>query len=112
MKYNNVLTINSHKEHVNTVKYLTKTKRPAIVIATSGMCNGGRIMNYLKAMLDDKRHDVLFVGYQAKGTIGRTIQKYGPANNGNKLGYVDLDGQRIPIKANICTIGGYSAHAG
>ena len=72
MKYNNVLTINSHKEHVNTVKYLAKNKRPSIVIATSGMCNGGRIMNYLKAMLDDKRHDVLFVGYQAKGTIGRT----------------------------------------
>ena len=63
-------------------------------------------------MLDDKRHNVLFVGYQAKGAIGCIIQKYGPANNGNKLGYVDLDGQRIPIKVNIHTISGYSANAG
>lgn len=107
LNYNNVLTINSHQEHMTTVEYLAKTKRPAIVIAASGMCNGGRIMNYLKAMLNDSRHDVLFVGYQAKGTIGRIIQKYGP-----KGGYVDLDGQRITIQAKIHTIGGYSAHAG
>lgn len=107
LNYNNVLTINGHQEHLNTVEYLAKTKRPAIVIAASGMCNGGRIMNCLKAMLNDPRHDVLFVGYQAKGTIGRTIQKYGQKN-----GYVDLDGQRITIQAKIHTIGGYSAHAG
>lgn len=107
LNYNNVLTIDSHKAHLTTVEYLTKTKRPAIVIAASGMCNGGRIMNYLKVMLNESRHDVLFVGYQAKGTIGRIIQKYGP-----KGGYVDLDGQRITINAKIHTIGGYSAHAG
>jgi Cft2 family RNA processing exonuclease len=54
------------------------------------MCSGGRIVNYLKAMLGDPRHDVLFCGYQAAGTPGRAIQTYGP-----KGGYVDLDGQRI-----------------
>jgi metallo-beta-lactamase family protein len=41
------------------------------------MCNGGRVMNYLKAMLGGARHDVLFVGFQASGTMGRLIQKYG-----------------------------------
>jgi len=92
---------------MNTVQYLAKTHRPAIVIAASGMCNGGRVMNYLKAMLHDKRHDVLFVGYQAKGTIGRDIQKYGP-----RQGYVYIDGQKININAGIYTISGYSAHAG
>ena len=43
--------------------YLAKTARPAIVIAASGMCSGGRIVNYLKAMLGDPRHKVLFCGY-------------------------------------------------
>ena len=70
------------------------------------MCSGGRIVAYLKAMLGDRRHNVLFVGYQAKGTPGQIIQQYGP-----KGGYVDLDGERIDIRAGIETLGGYSAHA-
>jgi len=41
------------------------------------MCAGGRVVNYLKAMLGDARNDVLFVGYQAAGTPGRDILKYG-----------------------------------
>ncbi len=49
---------------------------------------------------------MLFVGYQAKGTPGRDIQKYGP-----KGGYVDLDNERIDIKAGVHTLSGYSAHA-
>jgi metallo-beta-lactamase family protein len=76
------------------------------VIAASGMCSGGRIVNYLKAMLGDPRHDVLFCGYQAAGTPGRAIQQHGPRG-----GWVELDGQRISIRAGIHTLGGYSAHA-
>jgi metallo-beta-lactamase family protein len=56
-------------------------------------------------MLGDPRHDVLFVGYQAAGTPGRDIQRYGPRG-----GYVELDGRRYDIRARIHTIGGYSAH--
>ncbi|MCY1371809.1 universal archaeal KH-domain/beta-lactamase-domain protein [compost metagenome] len=70
------------------------------------MCSGGRIVNYLKAMLGDKRHNVLFVGYQARGTPGQMIQQFGP-----KGGYVDLDNERFEIRASIHTVGGYSAHA-
>jgi metallo-beta-lactamase family protein len=88
------------------VNHLTQTARPAIVIAGNGMCAGGRIVNYLKAMLHDPRHDVLFVGYQARGTPGHAIQQYGP-----KGGYVELDGERFDIRANVTSIGGYSAHA-
>lgn len=77
------------------------------MIAASDMCNGGRIMNCPKAMLGEMRHDVLFVGYQASGTIGRFIQKYGPSG-----GYVTIEGEKITIKASIHTVGGYSAHAG
>ncbi len=106
LDFEQVLTVSDHATHLRTVDYLTRTARPAIVIAASGMCAGGRIVNYLKAMLGDSRHDVLFVGYQAVGTPGHAIQRYGPRG-----GYVDLDGQRYPIRAGVHTLGGYSAHA-
>ncbi len=92
--------------HLRTVERLARGGRPAIVIAASGMCAGGRIVNYLKAMLSDPRHDVLFCGYQAAGTPGRAIQTWGPRG-----GHVDLDGRRIDIRAAVHTLGGYSAHA-
>ena len=106
LNYANLITVDSHTDHLKMVEHLAKTARPAIVIAASGMCAGGRIVNYLKAMLGDKRHNVLFVGYQAKGTPGQIIQQHGPRN-----GYVELDGERIQIAAGIDSIGGYSAHA-
>jgi metallo-beta-lactamase family protein len=106
LKFANLLTVDSHSDHLSMVRHLAQSARPAIVIAASGMCSGGRIVDYLKAMLGDKRHNVLFVGYQAKGTPGQIIQQYGPRG-----GYVDLDGERIDIRAGIETLGGYSAHA-
>jgi metallo-beta-lactamase family protein len=78
-----------------------------VVLAGSGMCAGGRVVNYLKAMLGDKRNDVLFVGYQAAGTPGRDILNYGPRG-----GWVELDGDHYDIRARIHQVGGYSAHAG
>ena len=106
LNFANLYTIESHEEHLRAVTYLTKTGRPAVVIAASGMCTGGRIVNYLKAMLGDERHQVLFVGYQGAGTPGRDIQQYGPRG-----GWVELEGERIDIKAGITTLSGYSAHA-
>lgn len=101
-----LLTVDSHQAHLAMVRHLAETARPAIVIAGNGMCSSGRIINYLKAMLGDKRHNVLFVGYQARGTPGHVIQSHGP--NG---GYVALDGERYAIRAGVASIGGYSAHA-
>ncbi|EGN74624.1 Putative exonuclease of the beta-lactamase fold involved in RNA processing [Idiomarina sp. A28L] len=98
--------VNSHAEHERLVNYLKSTGEPCIIIAASGMCTGGRMVNYLEALLPDPRTDVLFVGFQAEGTPGRDIQRYGPRG-----GYVDLEGKRIWIKAEIHTLGGYSAHA-
>lgn len=106
LSFANLYTVDSHAEHEQTVKYLAKTGRPAVVIAASGMCSGGRIMNYLKAMLGDERHQVIFVGYQGAGTPGRDIQQYGPQG-----GWVEIDGERFDIKAGVSTISGYSAHA-
>lgn len=59
-----------------------------------------------RAGLGDARHDVLFVGYQAEGTPGRQIQRFGPRG-----GYVVFDGQRYEIRAHVTVMGGYSAHA-
>jgi len=98
--------IETHKEHQQIIKYLKKTSRPSIVIAASGMCNGGRITDYLTALLEDKRTDILFTGYQAKGSIGRDIQNYGPKN-----GWVEIQEKRYTINAGVYTISGYSAHA-
>jgi metallo-beta-lactamase family protein len=72
------------------------------------MCTGGRIVNYLKALISDAKNDILFVGYQAQGTAGRDILRYHHKSDG----YVMLDGQRCAINAQVSKIGGYSAHAG
>nr|WP_321371098.1 MBL fold metallo-hydrolase RNA specificity domain-containing protein [uncultured Desulfuromusa sp.] len=106
LSFEQLTTIDTHQDHLNAVLYLQKTARPCIIIAGSGMCSGGRIVNYLKALLGDHRTDVLFVGYQAEGTPGQQIQKYGPGH-----GYVILDDHRYDIAAGIYTIDGYSAHA-
>ncbi len=80
---------------------------PAIIIAGSGMCTGGRILDHLVTGLDEPANDILFVGYQARGTPGRDILKYSKQNNG----YVQLNGRKIPIKAKTHSLSGYSAHA-
>lgn len=106
LAFEQMTVIDDHATHLRMVDGLCRTPRPGIVIAGSGMCNGGRIVNYLKALLGDSRTDVLFTGYQAQGTPGRDIQRYGPHN-----GYVFLDGQRYDIAAGVHTLTGYSAHA-
>lgn len=107
LSFEQMTTIDSHEDHMRAVQYLARTAKPAVVIAGSGMCTGGRVVNYLKALLGDARHNILFVGYQAQGTPGHDIQKHGPAG-----GFVVLDDERYPIRAKVHTISGYSAHAG
>ena len=99
-------TINTHKEHLAVIDYLSKRKQPAIILAASGMCTGGRIVNYLERFLPEQTTDVIFVGYQGRGTLGRDIQTYGPSN-----GYVYINDHKININAAVHTISGYSAHA-
>lgn len=106
LSFEQITTIDSHQDHLMTVDYLRKTARPCVVIAASGMCSGGRIVNYLKALIEDNRTDILFSGYQAAGTPGRDIQQYAEKN-----GYVELDRLRYTINAGVYTLSGYSAHA-
>lgn len=72
------------------------------------MCSGGRIVNYLKAMLGDARHEVMFVGYQAKGTPGAVIQA---SEGAEGFVQIDLDGRVHDLRAKVVTLSGYSGHA-
>lgn len=108
LAFEQLLCIDSHAKHQQVVNYLKSTGRPAIVIAGNGMCSGGRIVNYLKAMLGDSRHEVMIVGYQGRGTPGAVIQA---SSVGSECAWVDLDGERFEIHAKVMTLGGYSAHA-
>ncbi|HUS40157.1 MAG TPA: MBL fold metallo-hydrolase RNA specificity domain-containing protein, partial [Pirellulales bacterium] len=101
--FENLTTIGDHDEHTSTLKYLEKSDLPAVIIAGSGMCTAGRVVNYLKAFLDRPNTDVVFVGYQGSGTPGRDIQ------GGRKS--VRFEGQDFDIKAKTHSLSGYSAHA-
>lgn len=101
--FENLYAVENYQHH----KKLMEIPGPAIIIAGSGMCTGGRIIDHLENDLDNSKSDILFVGYQAKGTIGRDIIKYSRLNDG----YVKLNGYKIPIKAKIHKMTGYSAHA-
>ncbi len=107
LDFEQLFTINSHEQHITAVNRLRSTGEPCIVIAASGMCAGGRMVNYLKALIEDKRTDIVFVGYQAKGTPGRMIQQYA----GKKDAYIILDEERFTLRAQVHSISGYSAHA-
>lgn len=106
-----ILSIINHREHAKVIRRLKKEGGPAIVIAGSGMCTGGRVINYLKNFLSDRKSDIIFIGYQSSGTLGREILKY-RSHNKKGHGYVIIEGKRITIKAGVHEISGYSAHAG
>ncbi|APE97771.1 TPA: MBL fold metallo-hydrolase [Pseudomonas putida] len=106
--FSQLISVDTHARHQQVVNYLKSTGRPAIVIAGNGMCSGGRIVNYLKAMLADPRHEVMFVGYQAKGTPGAVIQA---SEGAEGFVQVDLDGRMYEVRAKIVTLPGYSGHA-
>ncbi len=80
---------------------------PSLVIAGSGMCTGGRIVDYLADGLEDPKNDVVFVGYQARGTLGRVILE----RAGNTSAKVRIRGESVLLRAGVYQVEGYSAHA-
>jgi metallo-beta-lactamase family protein len=97
-------TLRLHFTHtVEESMALNKIKSHAVIIAGSGMCEGGRIRHHLKHNLWRPECSVIFAGFQAKGTLGRRIV------DGAKV--VRLFGEDIAVKAKIYTLGGFSAHA-
>lgn len=104
--FKNLIEIDRSGESAGNIEYLKRSGKPAIVIAGSGMCAGGRIMDYLRAFIHRPNTDILFVGYQAVGTTGRAIQD---CQEGKCS--VRIDQQEYPVRAKTHTITGYSAHA-
>jgi metallo-beta-lactamase family protein len=110
---------NKTNDHINTkenpfifnsLKVINKSKqskrimsdKKCIIIAGSGMAEGGRIVNHLYSGLEDTRNQVVFVGYQAEGTLGNELV------SGSKE--VTIAGDKRKVKAKIHYLRGYSAH--
>lgn len=88
---------------VDESKEIEFAPNPKIIMAGSGMMNGGRILHHLQKYIEDPKNSILIVGYQAKGTLGRRLL------DGEKE--VKIFGKRYQVRSNVKAIGSYSAHA-
>jgi metallo-beta-lactamase family protein len=84
-------------------KAINTARGPTVIMAGSGMCTGGRIKHHLAHNIARPESTILFVGYQARGTLGRQILE--------KAAQVRLFGQTVPVRARVAKINGFSAHA-
>ncbi len=94
------LTITKDQEES---KAINNVKGPAIIVASSGMCTGGRIKHHIFHQISKPENTLLFTGFQAVGTLGRKLVE--------KPTEVRILGQTIPVRAQIEKINGFSAHA-
>jgi len=83
---------------------LNTAEGPCLILAGAGMCNGGRILHHLRHGLPLDNTNVLIVGYQSQGSVGRRLVERAKS--------VSIFGEKICVRANINTLGGFSAHAG
>ncbi len=83
-------------------KLLNNQRQSAIIIAGSGMLNGGRMLKHLRFNIEDERHTIVFTGFQAPGTLGRAIV------DGDKE--VEIERRLYEVKAEIAKIEGFSGH--
>ncbi len=88
---------------VSQSKALNVRTEPAVIVAGSGMANGGRVVHHLLHRLSDPRNTVIFAGFQAAGTRGRALVE-GAAS-------VGIQGNPVPVRAEIVQLQGLSAHA-
>ena len=101
------------RANLDTVKFcptaddsraLNDAEGPMLILAGAGMCNGGRILHHLRHNLSKPNATVLIVGYQSHGSLGRMLVDQKP--------FVNIFGERIPVRASVHTFGGLSGHAG
>lgn len=87
----------------NDSRAINNVKPPKVIIASSGMLTGGRILHHAIRVLPDPKSTLLIIGYQAAGTLGRRLL--------GRPKRVRIFGKSIPVRCHIKAIGGYSAHA-
>jgi metallo-beta-lactamase family protein len=93
----------TYTNDVEQSKGIKTQPRPLMLVASSGMLTGGRIMHHLKDFLPDPACTLLFIGYQGEGTLGNHIQ------SGAKV--AKIDGEDYPVRCRVRVISGFSAHA-
>ncbi|SHJ81768.1 metallo-beta-lactamase family protein [Hymenobacter daecheongensis DSM 21074] len=84
-------------------KQLNDKTGPAIIISSSGMCTGGRIVHHLFHRLPRPQDTLLLIGYQAEGTRGRSLQEGATA--------IKMFGEMVPVRCHVAQLDGFSAHA-
>ncbi len=89
--------------HAEDSKAINNVQGPKVIFAGAGMMNGGRILHHARRYLPDKKNMILFIGYQAAGSLGRRIL------DGEKR--VKIWREEVPVEAEVRSIRGYSAHA-
>jgi metallo-beta-lactamase family protein len=97
--FDKTILARSQQESMN----IATTRNPKIVISSSGMATGGRVLHHLKRVLVDKRNSVIFTGFQAGGTRGAKLVAGEPT--------VKIHGDFIPVNASIHNVDSMSAHA-
>jgi len=93
----------TYTNEVEQSKAIRSAPRPLMVVASSGMLTGGRILHHLKDFLPDPACTLLFIGYQGDGTLGRHLQNGGTTAR--------IDGEEYPVRCRVRSISGFSAHA-
>jgi metallo-beta-lactamase family protein len=82
---------------------IDRSDEPCVIISASGMCEAGRILHHLKATVEDPRHTVVIVGFQAQHTLGRRLVERRPR--------VRIFGVERDLRADVAVLDGFSAHA-
>jgi metallo-beta-lactamase family protein len=88
---------------VNESKALNDLHGPCLILAASGMCEGGRILHHLRNNIEDSRNTVLITGYQGENTLGRKILEKHPE--------VPIYGEPLRLRAEVCSLDALSGHA-
>lgn len=94
----------TYVQSVEESKALNDRQEPMIIISASGMAEVGRILHHLKNNIEDKRNTIIIVSWQAPDTLGRRLVEKSPV--------VKIFGEEYPVRAEVVTINGFSAHAG
>ncbi|MDR0476416.1 MAG: MBL fold metallo-hydrolase [Desulfobulbaceae bacterium] len=101
-------------ESVEESMAINREQKSHIVIAGSGMCEGGRVLHHLRHKIHDDKHTILIVGYMGKNTFGHLLQEKGAAyeksGRQGQAPMVRFYNKEYPLQAHVVTLGGFSAH--